>query len=155
MNLKNLTQTKIIQKSSEVRIFRDATLITPGTWTDSVSRRPITYRPNELMQGSKRWISNYLNLDHDWSIMKLAGTVQNVTWKDNAVKGDLYINTKLSAGREAVTAIDLGLVKALSVELQSSDTYDNDTYELVAGDIDFLGCAIVYGDRGACSDARI
>jgi len=145
----------MIQKSSDERIFRGATLITPGVWTDSVSRRPISYTPSELNKASRNWISNYLNCDHDWSVLKLAGTVQNTRWENNAVKGDLYINTKLSAGREAVTLIDMGLVNALSVELQSIDKYDDETNNLLASDIDFIGCAVIYGDRGACKDARI
>lgn len=120
-----------------------------------MSRRPITYNIAELSKASTNWLSNFLNLDHDWSVLKLAGTVQNQRWENNAVKGDLYINTKLNAGREAVTAIDAGLVTALSVELQSNDVYDDNGHNLIASDIDFIGCAVIYGNRGACDDAKI
>ena len=146
--------TKTLMKSNDVRIFRGATLITPGTWTDSVSRRPITYTEQELSRASRNWITNNLNIDHDWSVSKLIGTVQNTRWQDNSVKGDLYINPITSIAKDTVALIDAKMVSALSVELQSVDKFD-DNSDLLATDIDFIGCAVVYGPRGACEDARI
>lgn len=147
---------KIIQKgNSDVRIFYDATLITPGEWTDMASRRSIIYTPRELQLGVNRWLKNTLNLDHSWSVLSTIGTVQNPRWENNSVVGDLYINRITTAGKDTVALIDAGLVNSLSVELQSLDVRDSDEYGLFATDIDFIGCAVIYGDIGACPEAKI
>ena len=133
----------------------NATLITPGAWTDMASRTEINYSPRELQMASTRWLKNILNLDHEWKVLNTIGTVQSPRWQDNAVKGNLYINTVTSAGKDTVALIDAGLVNALSVELQSLDVRESETNKLFASDIDFIGCAVIYGDMGACPDSRI
>jgi hypothetical protein len=133
----------------------NATLITPGAWTDMASRSEINYTPRELQTASTRWLKNTLNLDHEWKVLNTIGTIQSPHWEDNAVKANLYINTVTSAGKDTVALIDAGLVNALSVELQSLDRRDTETNKLFATDIDFIGCAVIYGDLGACADAHI
>lgn len=148
-------QKKIIQKSSDVRIYRGATLITPGEWTDGASRIPTTYTPGHLQLGSTVWTKNYLNLDHEWKVNSLIGTVQNQYWDGTAVRGDLYINPQLSVGKDTITKIDTGLIKSLSVELMAEDVYDDDQNKVFATNIEFIGCAVIYGEMGACPEAKI
>ena len=147
--------TKIIQKSRDVRIYRGVTLITPGVWTDGASMTPTKYTEGALMMAATNWIKNYLNIDHNWSAGAVIGTVQNTRWQNGAVKGDLYINPNLTLGRDVITNIDAGLLNSLSVELMADDYYDTDEQVSYAANIDFIGCAVIYGDTGACVDAKI
>jgi len=116
---------------------------------------PTKYTEGALMMGATNWTKNYLNIDHNWSAAALIGTVQNARWQDGSVKGDLYINPKLTLGKDIITNIDAGLLTSLSVELMADDYYDTDEEVVYAANIEFIGLAVIYGETGACSDAKI
>jgi hypothetical protein len=149
-------QNKIIEKgNSEVRVYKNATLITPGEWSDMKSMKAITYTPGELQKASNRWLKNTLNLDHEWKVLNTVGTIENCRWFNGAVIADLHINKITEAAKDTIALIDAGLINHLSVELQSEDFRDYDNHKILAKEIEFIGCAIIYGDLGACSQARI
>lgn len=146
---------KILYKSMDDRVFKDATLLTPGEWTDSVSRTPITYTDAALFLSANNWTKNILNLDHEWKVLNTIGTVQNPRYHSGSIRADLFVTPRTQNGKDAITLIDLGLVNALSIELMSNDTWDSDDFKRYATDIEYLGCAMVYGDNAACSEAKV
>jgi hypothetical protein len=119
------------------------------------SQKAITYTPGELRLGATKWLNNILNLDHEWRVLNTVGTIQNAHWSNNSVKGDLHIFKGTTAGKDTIALIDSHLVNSLSVELRSEDVRDYDSGKLLATDIDFIGCAVIYGDNGACLFAKI
>ena len=64
---------KYIQKS-DYRVYREAIILTPGVWTDSVSQQPIKYTKETLREYSSNWISNHLDIDHSWKVLDLIGS---------------------------------------------------------------------------------
>ena len=152
----NLDKTsKIILKSDDVRIYRNATLITSGEWTDSISRTPITYTDVALKLSARYWKNKILNVDHEWKVLNTIGTIENPYYHKGAIKGDLFIPPITQNRKDAIALIDNNEVNSLSVELMSQDVWDADTCKRYATDIEYIGCALIYGDNGACSDAKI
>jgi len=144
---------KIVQKYGDARVYRDAVLLTPGTWTDAVSMSPIEYTSEELQKSAKVWESNYLNIDHSWKTLDRIGYVRDTYFSNNSVKGDLYIYPITQNSKDAIALIDAGLINALSVELYSRDVWSNKSESRLATDITFCGLAVVTDP--ACKDARI
>ena len=152
----NLNQkNKIIMKSADVRIYRDATLLTSGEWTDSVSRTPITYTDTALKLSARFWTKNILNVDHEWKVLNTIGTIENPYYYKGAIKGDLFITPITQNRKDAINLIDNNEVNSLSIELMSQDSWDADECKRYATDIEYLGCALIYGENGACKDAKI
>jgi len=131
---------KIIEKDGNARIYRDATLLTPGAWSDSTGMSAIEYTEEELKKSASNWESNYLNVDHNWGVLSRIGRVENTHW-NKAVKGD------------TIALIDGGLVNELSVELMSRDVWKAEDEKRYATDISFVGLAVV--TLGACSETSI
>ena len=144
---------KIIEKSGDARIYREAVLLTPGTWTDATSRTPITYSDNQLKLSATKWESNFLNIDHSPFTLDRIGYVKNPYYKKGKVLSDLHIYPITQNSRDVISLIDAGFVNSLSVELSSVDKWDFDTNERLAQNIIFHGCAVVL--LPACNDTKI
>jgi len=143
---------KIIEKDGNARIYRDATLLTPGAWSDSTGMSAIEYTKEELKKSASNWESNYLNVDHNWGVLSRIGRVENTHW-NKAVKGDLYIYPITQGAKDTIALIDGGLVNELSVELMSRDVWKAEDEKRYATDISFVGLAVV--TLGACSETSI
>jgi len=144
---------KEISKSTDIRIYRDVTLLTPGEYSDSLSSYPIRYTSSELKNAASKWEENYLNLDHSWNTLDRIGYVENPRFQDGAIKADLYIVPVTRNAKDTIGLIDAGLVNWLSVELKSEDVWNSSDNKKDATNIVFIGAAIVL--YPACSDARI
>lgn len=143
---------KFVEKS-DYRVYREAVIITPGVWTDSVSQQPIKYTKDKLRQYSSNWISNHLDIDHSWKVLDLIGSIQNMMYFNDAIVGDLYINPNTTRKRDVITQIDSGEVNFLSVELMAEDIWNEEEQLIYADEIDFMGAAIV--THPACKDTKI
>ena len=148
---------KIISKSHDIRIYKDAILLTPGVWADSISNNDVLYRSDILSKYSTNWSSNYIDLQHSHHPLDLCGTVRFQRFNNGRLLGDLYIDKRLNAGSEIVKLIDAGLVNQLSIEMMTQDYWDSKDMIRYAGEITFIGLAILGGPShsSACSDARI
>lgn len=144
---------KILQKSTDARIYRDCILLTPGDWTDASTMAPVEYSMDELQKSATMWESEYLNLDHSFHVLDRIGHVRNQRWFMGAVAGDLYIYPVTNAARDSIALIDSNLINELSVELYCEELWDSDTQIRKATDIRFVGLALV--TRGACSETRV
>jgi len=144
---------KIIQKYGDARVYRDCIMLTPGSWTDSLSHVPIEYTADELAMSATTWIANHLDLDHSFKTLDKIGYVENQHWYDNSVMGDVYIHPITQNARDTIAQIDSGRINELSVELMSMDEYDYENDRMLATDIKFLGLAVV--TAGACRDTKI
>ena len=143
---------KIIEKDGNARIYRDATLLTPGAWSDSTGMSAIEYTRDELRKSADNWSSNYLNIDHNWGVLSRIGHVENAHW-DNAVVADLYIYPITQSAKDTIALIDAKLINELSVELMSRDVWKAEDEKRYATDIEFVGCACV--TMGACRSTKI
>jgi hypothetical protein len=144
---------KIIQKSGDARIYNNAVLLTPGAWSDAMTRAPVEYTPEQLSKSATRWEENYLNIDHSQGTLDRIGLVKNQKWYKNSVMGDLYIYPITQNAKDAIALIDAGLVNSLSVELSSVDRWDFNSNMRFAEDIAFFGLAVVLNP--ACKGAHI
>ena len=152
----------IVSKSHNTKIYKDAVLLTPGTWSDMISNSEILYKDEILSKYARNWETNYLDLQHSHHPLDMVGTVRNQRWgysdkiKKNAVLGDLYIDKTLHAGSDIVKLIDSGIVNQLSVEMTTEDYWDVKEKSRAVSEINFLGLAIIGGpDIPACKDTRI
>jgi len=148
---------KIISKSN-IRIYRDAVILAPGVWCDSVTRADVEYTAKALSQYATNWSRNIIDLDHDLGVKSIVGTVENPRFYRNQVLGDLCLFPDITAGKDTITLIDAGLVNALSVELMTEDSWNTQKNMRVADNIEFIGCAILSGHPvrpPACKEARI
>ena len=144
---------KILTKSTDVRIYHNTILLTPGEFTDSMSSYPIVYSEENIMKTATNWQENYLNLDHSYEVLKRLGFIKNTYYKNGAVRGDLYIFPVTQAARDVIGQIDSGLINWLSVEITSNDYWDSKINKKCAGDITYIGAAIV--TTPACQNSRI
>jgi len=136
--------SKIINKSSNVRIYKDVVILTPGIWTDAGTRMSIEYNEENLSKAAKKWTSDWLNVDHSWTVTDRIGYVKNPYYnKKIGVMGDLHIYPITQAAKDTVALIDAGLVNSLSAELMAEDIWDAETNKRFAENIEFIGCAVV------------
>ena len=144
---------KIIQKFGDARIYRDCIMLTPGSWSDSLTRAPVEYTPDELAKSATNWLGSYLDLDHQFGVLDRIGLVRNQHWINNAIMGDIHIYPITQNARDTIAQIDAGMINELSVELMSRDEYDYENDRLLATDIKFIGLGIV--TAGACRSTKI
>ena len=148
--------SQISHKSQGMRIFKGAIMLTPGTWADMVTNANVLYKSDVIDKYSNNWVSNYIDLQHSHHPRDLVGTVHNQYSKNGILKGDLWINTNLTAGRDIVQLIDSNIVNQLSIEMFTNDKWDSNTHVRSVELIKFLGVAIIGGpDIPACKDTRI
>jgi hypothetical protein len=144
---------RIIQKGGEARIYNSAILLTPGSWSDCLTRSPVEYTPEQLKMSASRWKEDFLNIDHSRGTLDRIGYVKNCRWYKNSVIGDLHIYPVTQNAKDTIALIDTGLVNSLSVELSSVDRWDFQSNKRFAEDIEFFGCAVVLDP--ACENTRI
>jgi len=144
---------KILQKSSDVRIYMDAILLTPGEFSDAMTMAPVVYTASELDKSAKRWEENFLNVDHSWDTLDRIGYIKDTYSKKGVVHGDLHIYPITQRAKDTISLIDAGLVNWLSVEIMTQDRWDSDDNKRYAEDIVFIGCAVV--THPACENTRI
>lgn len=141
-----------VGKDSKTKIYRDATLLTPGTFSDSLTRSPVKYSKDVLSKTYNNWKSNYLNINHSYEVLDRIGRVMNPHFSDGKVKGDLYIYPITENARDTINLIDEGLINWLSVEIRTLDKW-NRNEERCVEDIEYLGLAVV--SEPACKEALI
>jgi len=134
---------KVLSKSTDVRIYRDTTLLTVGEYADSMSPAPVVYTEQALKDSATNWSSNYLNVDHSFEVQKRLGFIKNAYWRDGKVMGDLYIFPITQAAKDTIALIDAGLVNWLSVEITTRDEWNSEDNKRYANDIEFIGAAVV------------
>ena len=144
---------KILSKSTDARIYQDAILLTPGEFTDSLSRSPVVYTEEAIQKSAGKWSENYLNLDHSYETLNRLGFIKNTYYKDGAVRGDLYIFPITNNAKDTIAMIDNNLVNWLSVELTTEDYWNTEDNKRYADNIDYIGAAIVL--HPACENTRI
>ena len=146
-------KAKELSSDTDVRIYRDTILLTPGEFTDSMSMSPVAYTEEAISKSADNWEENYLNLDHSYEVLKRLGFVMNTYYKDCAVRGDLYIYPITQAARDTISMIDAGLINWLSVEITTEDSWDPNDNKKYASNISYIGAAVV--TTPACEDSRI
>ena len=144
---------KIIQKGGDGRIYRECILLTPGSWTDSLSMIPTEYTDEHLSISATNWEENFLNVNHSHAVQDRIGYVMNTYWYNNAVMGDIHIYPITQMARDSIALIDAGMINELSVELLSNDQYDEELGKVFATDITYFGAAVV--SAGACRQTKI
>ena len=132
----------IINKASNTKIYRDASLLPAGIYTDSMSQTPTEYTPESLNQYATNWGDNFINLDHTHDVLSRIGRVFNQRCEDGIVKGDLHIYPITQASRDTISLIDNNLVNWVSVEIMTEDTWNEEKKVWSAGDMEFFGLAI-------------
>ncbi len=143
---------KLVGKSTDVRIYHNVTMITPGTFTDSISRSPINYSHEVLSRTANNVRSNYLNVDHSHKTLDRVGRFVNPYWDGEKVRADLWIYPITQNSRDTIELIDSGLVNWLSVELMTEDVWNrNDERDVV--DLEYIGLAVVTAP--ACKESLI
>lgn len=135
-------------------IFKQAKLLTPGIYTDNYSKKRVNYNKEILKANAQNWSNPaYVNIDHDMSLLKRIGTVQNQGWKDNSVVADLVLAPVTTAAKDVINLIKKGLATDLSIEALTDEEWDPINKYFNLTDIKFTGVAIV--TRGACPDSKI
>ena len=147
---------KYVYKGKDREIFRNAVLITPGEWADSVTNAPVVWEESKLMAYSNNWYSNYINLGHQHNPLSFVGFIENQKWFNGAIRGDLCIYTNISKGKDAVTGIKNGLLNNLSIEVATHDYWNTELMKRCADEITFLGVSLLGPfPPPACADAKI
>ena len=149
----NIINSKIIMKGSpNFRKYRDVPILHSGTFTDSVSRIPITHTKEVIRKYITNWNNNYVDLDHDIDkCLSRIGWVENPYEKNGVAYADIKLLATPMVKDEVISRIDAGLIGAVSVELYTNDHYKNG--KTVVDEILWDGLALV--TIGADSMAKI
>ena len=134
--------TELIGKSTDVRIYRNVTILNPGIFSDSITRTGVKYSKALLKKTCKNWESNYLNIDHSDRTLDRIGTVENPHFEGGAVKADIYIHPVTQNAKDTIALIEAGLVNWLSVEILTEDDWDENSQRYVK-DMLYIGLAVV------------
>lgn len=134
--------TRLIGKTSDVRIYRNVTILTPGTYADSITNAGVKYSEGLLKRTAKEWESKYLNIDHSDRTLDRIGTVENPRFQDGKVKADLYIHPVTQNAKDVIGLIEDGLVNWLSVEILTEDDWNEESQRYVK-DLIYIGLAVV------------
>lgn len=144
---------KIINKTSSARVYTDATILTPGEWSDSVTQAPVVYEEAVLRKYATNWESNYLNVDHSFRTLDRIGYVENAYFSKGKVKADLRILPVTQKARDTIALIDAGLANNVSVEIKTEDVWKSEEMKRYVDKITFIGLAVVL--YPACEQAII
>ena len=144
---------KLISKSGEFRIYRNAKLLSPGEWTNMFSPVPTYYSPTVLSKYATNWSGDIINLDHSRDVLKRLGYIKNPYWDGSSVRVDLYILSKTQNQKDTIALIDSKLINWLSAELLSEDSWNNSKNMPESKFIEFLGVAVV--SEPGCSESKI
>jgi hypothetical protein len=142
-DLDAIINSKTISKGTpNYRKYRNVPILHPGTFTDSLSKTPITYTGEVIRKSINNWEGMYVDLDHD-----IGRCLSRIGWVENPREkhGVAYVDIKLLGTPmvldEVVTRIDAGLINAVSCELYTKDRYENG--ETTVEEILFDGLGIV------------
>ena len=134
--------------------FPNATLICPGSFRDSYSRKEIIYSQEILQKNAKNWKNpSFLTIDHSPGVLDRIGIIKNQHWDGKCIIGDLVILTITQKGKDAVNLIKRGMITDLSIEAFTNEEYDIVKKSLVINDIQFMAASLVI--QGACPSAKI
>ena len=133
---------RIISKSTDAKIYRGVTLLTPGVFVDSITQAPVKYSKEVLKKYATNWVENYLNLDHSYETLNRIGFIENPRFEDGVVKADLYIYPVTDNAKDVINLIDSGLINWLSVEMKTEDKWDKSTGQRYVEKIEFIGAAV-------------
>jgi hypothetical protein len=145
--------SKVVIKSTKLVIYKEATLLVPGIYADSATKRFTHYPQKIIKRDSKNWKLNYLSIDHSKDVLKRIGKVKNAKWKNGKLVGDLHIYTVTSAGKDVVNLIENGLINWMSVEVDTEDKYNYDLDMMETKSMEFVGASVV--SVPACKGAKI
>ena len=155
---------KRITKDRKGKLYEECILLNEGEFADSVSRAPVVYTKEQLMQIPNNLHMKseyfpldddkiYLNVDHKpMETLSRIGYVPNIYYTKGALRGDIYLHCLTQNSNEIKTLIDSGYVNSLSVEIMTSDRYGDDG-RLYAEDIVLIGLAVVLAP--ACTSTKI
>ena len=134
--------------------FPNATLICPGAFRDSYSRKEIYYSSEILKGNATNWDEPiFLTLDHSQSVLDRVGYVKDPHWNGSCVVGNLIILPITQKSRDAINLINNNMITDLSIEAVTNEEYDIIKKGLVLTDIKFKSVSLVV--QGACPDAKI
>ena len=134
--------------------FPNETLICPGSFRDSYSRKEIIYSKEILRKNAENWDEPiFLTLDHSANVLDRIGLIKNPRWNGKCIIGDLVILTITQKAKDAISLIERGLITDLSIEALTNEEYDIIEKNLMLTDIKFKSVSLVV--QGACPDAKI
>lgn len=145
--------TIIVNKATKARIYKNATLLTPGVFSDSITMAPVIYREDILKKFADKWESNYLNIDHSYKVLDRIGYIVNPHFANHKIVADLYIYPITRNARDVIALIDNNLINWMSVEIKTEDDWDMKENKRYVKEMEFIGAAVVTSP--ACSDAII
>lgn len=133
----------LIGKSTDTKIYRGVTLLSPGEWTDSISKVPIEYKPKVLMKYATNWKDFYLNIDHSQKALDRIGKVINPRWEDGVVKSDLHIYPITQNAKDIINQIDNGVINWMSVEINTKDIWNYNKDMWAIDYMTYFGASVV------------
>lgn len=144
---------KVLVKSANLVIYREATLLVPGIYADSATKSYCYYTEKSIKKYAKNWDIDYISVDHSKDVLKRIGKVKNPKFKNGKLVGDLHIYTVTSVAKDVVKLIDNGLINWMSVEVDTKDKYNYDLDVMETKELRFVGCSVV--SIPACKGAKI
>lgn len=151
--------TKVVEKYSRDRVYRDAVALTPGSYVDALTNTTAEFSKQLLVEKAYSWERNergfvHLDIDHDiYHCLSRIGYVEPVGWSRNAVRVNLRIPAITQNAKDVIALIDAGMVNDLSVEVRTKEEWLDEKSVFMINDVVFTGLAVV--TMGACRDAKI
>ena len=141
-----------IERTGQGLTIRGVKLLAEGTWTDSMQKTPWRVNSGTLERYAANWTDDTVWNRHAGgqhrAVTDKIGRVENVTYKDGAVVGDVNLHGLTQNSRDAAALVEAGEINFVSVETVGKDKWNPGTREYEATDITFTGLALV--NRGAC-----
>lgn len=141
-----------IERTGQGLTIRGVKLLAEGTWTDSMQKTPWRVSARTLERYAANWTDDTVWNRHAGgqhrAVTDKIGRVENVTYKDGAVVGDVNLHGLTQNSRDAAALVEAGEINFVSVETVGKDKWNPGTREYEATDITFTGLALV--NRGAC-----
>ena len=131
-----------LSKSTSNRIYRNSTLLIPGTFSDGGSGRSIYYSHKMLKKYATNWTSDYVTLDHGKSVLDRIGFISNPHY-DHGIIADVNLVPVTQNVKDVINLIDAGMIKHLSIEALTDDDYNSIKGTLEATTMEFIGCSII------------
>lgn len=133
-------------------IIKNATLIAPGIWTDSLSKKPCFYKKEILKKFANNWKSTVLTINHSFKVEDIIGYITNIRWseRDEAIVGDLHIFPITTKARDLIKEIKLSAKNkefprlGVSVDILTKDVWNQRDHVREAIYIEFWGATIGY-----------
>lgn len=144
-------------------IYRDAIILSPGTWDQQDQKSQIYYPLEVCKRDATNWKRNFIYVIHTersdgtpTNAFNIIGRVENqhFDYVKNAIVGDLRIMPITQAGRDAISLIDRGIIKFLSPEVRTWDSHNYSTKRREVSKLEFNGVALVV-DNPACKTSGI